>query len=58
MIWSMLTIATGVASAFLIRGFVDGARAGDPEYYLAIGAVMFGLIAAAALEKRLSALRR
>ena len=56
--WSLLTVAAGVGSAFLLRGFVDGARAGDPEYCLAVGAVILGLAAVATLEKRLKALIR
>lgn len=53
MIWSAFTIGAGVAAAFLLRGFVDGARAGDPEYYRALGAMMFAGAAVLALEQRL-----
>ena len=58
MIWSLLTVCAGVSSAFLLRGFVDGARAGDPEGYLAVGAALFALAAVVTLEKRLSVLTK
>ena len=51
--WSLATIASAVGSAFLLRGFVDGARAGDPEYYLFLGAALLGVIAVVCLELRL-----
>ena len=56
MLWSTLTITLGVLSAFLLRGFADGARAGDPEYYILLGALACAAIAAATLERRLRAI--
>ncbi len=37
------------AAGALLRGFVFGAKAGDPEYYLLFGSGLAGLCAAAAL---------
>lgn len=56
MIWSLLTVGAGIGSAFLLRGFVDGMRAGDPEGYLAVGAALLAAAAVATFEKRLSLL--
>ncbi|MGI9305797.1 MAG: hypothetical protein ACR2P5_00675 [Gammaproteobacteria bacterium] len=46
-----LTAAGCAGAGALLRGFIFGARNGDPEYYLLLGAGISGLCAAAALWK-------
>jgi len=53
MIWSFVTVFTAIGSAFLLRGFVDGSRAGDPEGYLVLGSIILALAAVVALEMRI-----
>ena len=55
LIWSMVAVSGTIAAASLLRGFVDGVRAGDPEYYLILGAAILGLVVTVALEKRIRA---
>lgn len=37
LIWSVLAVGGVIGAAFLLRGFVDGSLAGDPEGYLLFG---------------------
>lgn len=46
---SGIVISGSVICAVLARGFIDGVRLGDPEYYLFIGAFLAGAVATFAL---------
>lgn len=51
LILAAATIGGGIVSAVMLRGFVSGARGGDTEYYLAVGALVAAVAATAALYK-------
>ena len=58
LIWSLVTVGGIIGASFLLRDFSEGARTGDPEGYLAVGAIILGVLATAALEKRFRAHHR
>lgn len=37
-VWSLLAVSVTISATFLLRGFVDGVRGDDSEYYLILGA--------------------
>ena len=49
LVLAALVVASTIVAAALTRGFVFGAQNGDPEYYILLGAILFGAIATIAL---------
>lgn len=46
---AVVVVGGSAICAVLLRGFLDGARAGDPEGYLLAGAILFGIVSSVAL---------
>ncbi len=54
LLWSGVMVAATVMAAVLLRGFASGVHHGDPEYYLLLGSILCGGVAAFVLAGLLS----